>query len=116
MALRMSGRSSSLQPFFSSSLALDLYLFCPRGHTPTNTHSMQRMRTGTVGQTGQSGQERSSEDPRCGVLSCVLLICALRVNRPDILNLLELGSINQICLFISFHVFDNAEFVFDNCH
>lgn len=43
-AVRMSGRSSSLQPLLSKSLALDLYLACSRKQQNTHTHSMPVMR------------------------------------------------------------------------
>lgn len=38
-AVRMSGRSSSLQPLLSKSLALDLYLACSRKTTRQHTHT-----------------------------------------------------------------------------
>lgn len=38
-AVRMSGRSSSLQPLLSKSLALDLYLACSRKQQNTHTHT-----------------------------------------------------------------------------
>lgn len=48
MAMRISGRSSSLQPLLSNSLALHLYLPCPlRKHTNTDAQIMPQLKTET---------------------------------------------------------------------